>query len=199
MLLPQSIRAIISGPSGSGKTNLMLSLIFNENGLRFENIYIFSKSLYQPKYDFLKEICNNLPEIGLYCYSQNEDITDVKRNSVFIFDDVACDKQDKIRSYFCMGRHSDVDSFYLTQTYARIPKHLVRDNANVIILFKQDEMNIRHVYNDHVNGDMKFEQFKNMCREVWSDGKHCPMVIVKDCDIQDGRYRIGFDKFIHLH
>jgi len=37
-----------------------------------------------------------------------------------------------------MGKHSHVDCFYLCQSYARIPKHLIRDNANLLILFKQD-------------------------------------------------------------
>ncbi|KAL6256683.1 hypothetical protein P5V15_012802 [Pogonomyrmex californicus] len=48
-----------------------------------------------------------------------------------------------------MGRHSNVDCFYLCQTYARIPKHLIRDKANLLILFKQDGTNLKHVYNDH--------------------------------------------------
>jgi len=30
-----------------------------------------------------------------------------------IFDDVACEKQNNIRSDFCMGRHKNIDSFYL--------------------------------------------------------------------------------------
>ncbi|EZA55673.1 hypothetical protein X777_04182 [Ooceraea biroi] len=36
-----------------------------------------------------------------------------------------------MREHFSMGRHSLVDCFYLCQTYARIPKHLLRDNANL--------------------------------------------------------------------
>lgn len=59
-LLPNSIRCIIAGPSNCGKTNLIISLITNENGLHFENIYLYSKSLFQPKYEFLKEVFKNL-------------------------------------------------------------------------------------------------------------------------------------------
>ncbi|KYN28024.1 hypothetical protein ALC57_02564, partial [Trachymyrmex cornetzi] len=44
------------------------------------------------------------------------------------------------------------------QTYARIPKHLIRDNANLLILFKQDGTNLKHVYNDHVNTDMSYDE-----------------------------------------
>ena len=80
-----------------------------------------------------------------------------------IFDDVACEKQDHIRSFFCMGRHNLIDSFHLCQTYTQVPKHLVRDNCNFLVLFRQDEMNLKHIYNDHVNTDMKYEKFRNVC------------------------------------
>ena len=55
-LLPDTIRAILVGPSGSGKTNIMYNLITHANGLRFENIYLYSKSLYQPKYEYLRRL-----------------------------------------------------------------------------------------------------------------------------------------------
>ena len=51
-LLPSSIRAIITGPSGYGKTNSLLTLLTHPNGLRFENVYVYFKSLNQPKYQF---------------------------------------------------------------------------------------------------------------------------------------------------
>ncbi|KAK9731984.1 Poxvirus A32 protein [Popillia japonica] len=132
-LLPNTVRCIIVGSSASGKTNLMLSLLFHENGLRFVNLYVYSKSLYQPKYELLNEIMSNVKEATYFPYKENDDILDPEEaqlNSIFIFDDVACDKQDKIRAYFSMGRHKSVDCFYLCQSYARIPKHLIRDNAN---------------------------------------------------------------------
>jgi len=64
-----------------------------------------------------------------------------------------------------MGRHVNVDCFYFCQTYARIPKHLIRDNANLLILFKQDYTNLKHVYNDHVN--MSYDEFCLSCRDCW--------------------------------
>jgi len=42
-IIPNTIRALIVGPSNSGKTNIMLCLIESPNGLKFENVYIFSK------------------------------------------------------------------------------------------------------------------------------------------------------------
>lgn len=199
-LLPSSIRCIICGPSNCGKTNIILSLIQDPNGLRFENIYVYSKSLYQPKYEFLKQVIQPIKGLGYFEFSENDEIMDpdkARNNSIFIFDDIACSKQDKIQQYFSMGRHKCVDSFYLSQTYARIPKHLIRDNINMLVLFKQDDMNLKHVYDDHVNTDMSFQTFKDMCSQCWSN-KYGFLVIDKESDCNAGRYRKGFDSYIYL-
>lgn len=199
-LLPNSIRALIVGPSNCGKTNVMLSLIESPNGLKFGNIYIYSKSLYQPKYEYLKRLVTSVKGMGFYTFSENADVIlpeNIKPNSIMIFDDVACEKQNNIRSYFCMGRHKNVDSFYLCQTYTRIPKHLIRDNANMIIMFKQDELNLRNIFNDHVGSDMSMENFRDICRECWKD-RYGFLIISKDDEIHCGRYRKGFDIYIQV-
>lgn len=198
-LLPSTIRCIISGPSNCGKTNTMLSLLEHPNGLKFENVYVYSKSLYQPKYIYLEKLLKPIKGLGYYAFDNGEQIispSDAKGHSIFIFDDVSCDKQDVIREYFSMGRHNNIDSFYLCQTYAKIPKHLIRDNANVLILFKQDDLNLHHVYSDHIGTDMSFENFKSICSYCWRKpfGFLC---IFKDFKIDDGRYRLCFDNYIY--
>ncbi|KYM94640.1 hypothetical protein ALC62_14727 [Cyphomyrmex costatus] len=92
------------------------------------------------------------------------------------------------------GRHANVDCFYLCQTYAKIPKHLIRDNANLLILFKQDGTNLKRVYNDHVNTDMLYEDFCDLCRKCWQQ-KYGFLVIDKDSALANGRYRKGFNDF----
>lgn len=198
-LLPNSIRCIICGPSNCGKTNVMFSLLTNPENLRFENLYIFSKSLHQPKYRLLSQIMQSVPEMGFFTYDNSEDVPrpeDAKRNSIMIFDDVACDSQNRMRAYFSMGRHKDVDCFYLAQSYTRIPKHLLRDNANMIILFKQDDLNLKHVYDEHINSDMSITQFKNLCTSCWNKGRYNFVVICKDFDLNNGRYRCGLDTYV---
>lgn len=91
----------------------------------------------------------------------------------------------------------DVDSFYLCQSYTRIPKHLIRDNANLIVLFKQDELNLSHIYKDHIGADVTFDTFKTICAKCWKD-KYGFLVTDKDSDINRGRFRKGFDNFILL-
>lgn len=198
-LLPDSIRCIICGPSNCGKTNVMVCLLLDPNGLKFQNIYLYSKTPFQPKYETLGKILGGVDGLGYYVFTDNTEIVsprEAQPDSIFVFDDVACDKQNVMREYFSTGRHSAVDSFYLCQTYSRIPKQLIRDNANLILLFRQDEMNMRHAYDDHVNTDMTFDEFKRMCALCWRTNRYGFLVIDKDSDIDDGRYRKGFDVYI---
>lgn len=195
-----SKRGLVVGPSGCGKTNVIITLLTHLNGLRFENVYLYCKSFYQPKYKFLEAVLEPLPEIDFYKYSSDSELLspeDIKPNSVVIFDDIAACDQNKIREYFSFGRHKNTDCFYLCQTYTSIPKQLIRDNSNLLIIFPQDLLNLKHIYDDHTNFDMSFQQFKDICSECWQD-PYGFLVIDKDCAKDNGRYRKDFDKFIHL-
>lgn len=200
-LFPKSIRCIICGPSNCGKTNLMIHLLIHPQGLRFANCYVYSKSLQQPKYQFLRAVLQGIKGISCNFYNEREDVlnpSEVKPDSIMIFDDVAVEKQDVIRDYFSMGRHANVDCFYLCQSYAHVPKHLVRDNANFLIVFKQDDLNMQHIYNDHINTDMSAERFHEMCSRCWERNQYSPLVVNKDVSLNNGRYQRGFNEHIQL-
>lgn len=199
-LLPDTIRCIVTGPSNSGKTNVVFNMLTDRNGLHFNNVYIFSKSLYQPKYQLLEKVLCNVKEISFFKFNANEDIMEpqnAKPYSIFIFDDVSMENQNMVKQYFTMGRHNNIDSIYIGQTYSKIPKQLIRDNVNLLLLFNQDDTNLKHVYNDHVGVDMSFRTFKELCGKAWQQ-KYGFVTIVKDQPIENGRYRIGFDKYILL-
>lgn len=200
ILLGGCKRGLIVGGSGSGKTNVIISLLEHPNGLRFENVYLWSKTLFQPKYDYLRKLLTPITGLGYYEYNESSEIispNEAKQNSVIIFDDVVCDNQSVIRDYYCFGRHKNNDCFYLCQTYSSIPKQLIRDNANFIVVFKQDATNLKHIYDDHVNVDMSFEQFRKFCSHCWKD-QYGFLVVDKDAEINFGRYRKGFDCFINV-
>ena len=65
-------------------------------------------------------------EIGYFTFSNNSDVVPPSEecpNSIFIFDDVACDKQNAVREYFPIGRHANVTasiSVRRTQEYLNI-------------------------------------------------------------------------------
>ena len=104
--MPDSIRAVFCGPSNCGKTNSLLALITQLNGIRFENINLYSKSLNQPKYKLLKEILEPIKEVKYLPFSEHESVVSPDKalpNSIMVFDDIACEKQDSVRAYFCMG------------------------------------------------------------------------------------------------
>lgn len=200
-LLPKSIRCIISGPSACGKTNLLLSLIADPNGVKFENVYIYSKTLEQEKYQTLMQILSYTPEIKLITKTSSEGVVPVREllpNSIIIFDDLIVEQQDAMREYFAMARHRGCDCFYLAQSFARVPKALIRDNANLICVFKSDLGALKHLYHAYVNTDMSFDEFRQLCSECWKL-KYGFLVIATDYGLESGRYRKGFDHFLQLH
>nr|CAI5816940.1 unnamed protein product [Callosobruchus analis] len=126
----------------------MISLIPHPNGFRFLNVYIYCKPPYQPKYQYLRKVLEPLKEIGYFEYTDDKNIVPpnlIKPNSLIIFDDVASCSQDIIRQYYSFGRHRNTDCFYLCQTYTSIAKHLLRDNATLLIVLPQDILNL-HIY-----------------------------------------------------
>lgn len=185
-----------------GKTYVAMSLLYHPNGLKFENVYVYCKSLYQPKYVYLKKVLDSIKGINCYLFSNNDDVISpdrVRPNSVFIFDDVILSKQDNIKLYFSMGRHRNVDVIYISQSYAAIPKHLIRENANFAVLFKQDDMSLKHVYDDFgISMDMTFERFKEMCVKCWKE-KYSFVSVDLERDVKCGKYRKNLDVFISLN
>lgn len=194
-LLPERIRAIICGPSGCGKTNVLLSLLLHRNGLKFKNIYLFGKTLHQPKYRYLQAVLERTPEIGFYTSADSNELPEnIEGHSVIIFDDMTLEDQNNIRRFFSYGRHNDLDCFYLTQSYVCIPRHLIRCNVNFLILFKQDELNLRHIYEEHISSTgLSFSTFKSICSLCWKEPYG---FLVIDMENGHGRFRKGFDTFI---
>ena len=87
-LLSDSIREVFCRPPNCGKINTLFSLILHPNGLTFENIYLYSKSLQQPKYKFLEKVLNDVEGIEYFPFSGSEQVLSpgkAKPNSIFIF------------------------------------------------------------------------------------------------------------------
>ena len=117
-------------------------------------------------------------------------------NSIMVFDDIVCEKQDCVKAHYGIGRHKNFDCFYLCQSYAKVPKHLIRDNVNLLAIFRQDDVNLKHIYDDHVNTDMSYNRFKELSGKCWGEDNYGFLVIDKDRALNEGRYRKGFDSFI---
>lgn len=68
---------------------------------------------------------------------------------------------------------------------------------NVLLIFKQDLVNLRQIYDQHVIGDMDFKQFLNLCQSCWEE-KYGFLMIDKESEKNNGRYRKNFDNFAQL-
>lgn len=198
---PDSIRCIVVGSSGSGKTAVLISLLCDEFGPRFKNLYIYSNSLFQRKILYLRRVLKKLKRIGFYTFNERSKVilpSKAKPYSIMIFDDMAPEDKDIIKQYFTMGRHFNLDTIFLCQSYTGSPKNGVRDNANFLIIFRQDELNLQNIFKNHVIGDMSFKKFIEICTNCWRDDEFGFLIIDKYAGINSGRYRFGFNHNIIL-
>ena len=111
--------------------------------------------------------------------------------NLMIFDDLLLEKQNKCECYYIRGRHSNVDCFFLSQNFFKIPRQTIRENANFICLFPQDLKNISHIYKD-----MSKEEFRRFCRKCW-EKLHGFTVIDLTSKKDTGKYRSRFDNFLY--
>ena len=86
------MRSIIRGPSNCGNPIVMFNLLYDVNVLRFTDLYMFSKSLFQPKYRTMENLKKSLSDerIGYQPYSNNEELPppgEVDAVSIMVFDD----------------------------------------------------------------------------------------------------------------
>ena len=111
-----------------------------------------------------------------------------------IFNDLLFKKQNKCEGYYIRGRHSNVDCFYLSQNYFKLPRQTIRENANFILFFPQDLKTINHIYSDHVVEDMSKEEFRKFCGKCWEKLHGFPIIDLTSKN-DAGKYRDGFDYF----
>ena len=51
---PKNIFCVIAGSTGCGKTNLMVNSLLKKNKIYYSDVYIYSSTLHQPAYIYLK-------------------------------------------------------------------------------------------------------------------------------------------------
>lgn len=179
---------------------MIFNLVIHENGFKFENIYLYTKTTpNQEKYALLKNIIYSVKGANLFKFTDADQVIRpnlVKQNSIFVFDDVISGTQTPIRDFLSMRRHSGANLiFYLVQPYSKIPKLLVRDNVNFLILFKNDDKNLRHIFNDHCSVDMEFLEFRQLYHLCWNKKYFGFIVIDKTRETNKGNTDLVF---IHL-
>ena len=83
------------------------------------------------------------------------ELSSVKKK-LMVFDDLLLEKQITCESYYVRGRHSNVDCFYLSHNYFKLPRQAIRDLKNIY-----------HIFDDYVGSDMTKEEFRQLCKAAW--------------------------------
>jgi len=52
---------------------------------------------------------------------------------------------------------------------------------------------------EHCSGGMSYSKFKDFCTSCWRKGRFKFIVINKDCERDNDRYRYGFDTFVIIY
>ena len=84
---------------------------------------------------------------------------------------------------------------FITQSYYEIPKRTIRDNANFLILFRQNTRSIEPIHRDNVDStDMSYKEFQSFVNDVWKK-KHNFVTIDKTLEASEGKFRKNLDSF----
>ena len=143
-------RTLIIGFSNCGKTDLMNHILRQKP----EPIFIITKSL------------NQYPKIKAKTSDEIEPLEHYE-NSTVVFDDMLLSKQESnIDLFFKRGRHNNFDIYYISQSYFHLPKNTIRNNSNIIILFKQTLRDIILLFHDIAGLDMNLDEWRELCRRL---------------------------------
>lgn len=202
-ILPLPVRSLIVGTSGCGKTTLLYNLIMKPWGTPFLNIYIFSKSLDQNVYKVLKEKYESIEYTEgvqiAYFFSNCEELVSLDEcqpNSLVIFDDcVNVKQQHAIKDYFVRRRHKNISCVYLTQSYTKVDKQLIRNNINFLCVFKQGPKYTKDIYDEYVGSDFTYDGFKEICNRCWNEDVGF-LAIDTTRKLKTGRYKKKFDEIL---
>ena len=166
-------RTLIIGFSNCGEIYLMNHILFQNR----EPIFILTKSL------------NQYPNIKAQTSDEIQPLEHYE-NSTIVFDDMSLSNQEnKIDLFFTRGRHNNIDIYYISQSYFHLPKNIIRNNSNIIILSKQTLKDIILIFHDIAGLDMNLEEWKQLCRKAW-ENDYDYLQIDRLAKIGNGRYTI---------
>ena len=166
-------RHVIIGPSNVGKTYYMLKVLEKIGNKRPIHIITRSPNQY-PNY----KTTTDIKPINKY------------KGSVVIFDDMLGAKNSsQIDEFFTRGRLEDLDVYYISQSYFALPRQSIRNNSDILILFKQTLRDVQSMYYDIGAYDMKYDEVKEMCHKAW-DEKYNYLCIDMTKNKNEGKYCI---------
>ena len=91
--------------------------------------------------------------------------------------------------FFTRRRDNIIDIYYISQSYFHLPKITIRNNCNIINLFKQTLRDVILLFHDITGLDMDLHEWKQPCREAW-ENEYDYIQIDKVAKIREGIYTI---------
>lgn len=214
LLIPPNSRILVVGGSGTGKTNFLCNALMKPQ-LKFEKVYMYSKNLFQPKYDFIKKELNNTefllnkatrakkqqPFKIVEAWSDNINdlisLDELKKNKEYlnlvIIDDMPIlskQQQEVVGKFFCMCRHYNCTIIYLQQLYFQLPRS-VRNNLSHIILFNNKNKKEQTMLAQQLGGNLENGMFSKLYNKILSK-KYQWFLIDNTTDDINLQYRMGY-------
>lgn len=205
-------RSVITGSSGGGKTNFLVNLIIK--CLYFDRIYMYSKHLHQPKYDFLYNYLLNLEdsckkagmkkcnivmawEDNLEKLVNNDALNKSYANLIVLDDFPIPTKAQKLKiaKLYCSCRHKNTSIITLSQMYFQLERN-VRLNLSYAFIGNNSNKRELSLLTSEMACDLNSEKFKKMYKMIHSEKYNMLMI---DNETKDSRlkYRKNLDQPIN--
>ena len=176
-------KILIIGGSGSGKTNALLNLIIQENDI--DKIYLYTKDLSEPKYEFFIKKQENVgikhlrdPNAFIECSNTMdgvyENIDDYnsnrQRNILIVFEDMIADImtnkkfQAIIKELFIRCRKLNISLVFITQSYFSVPKDVRLNSTHYLIMKINNKRELQNIAINH-SADIDYKDFVKIYRE----------------------------------
>ena len=125
------------------------------------------------------------------------DPTELNKNhkNLIIFDDIMLEKQNKCEDYYTRGRHNNVDCFYISQNYTKLPRQTIRENSNLFLLFPQDNITLDNFHRDHCT-DINKNEFKYLCNQTWNQ-PYSFVTVDLSSNKYNGKYRRNLKRLLY--
>ena len=95
----------------------------------------------------------------------------------------------QIDEFFTKGRHENLDVYCISESYFGLPRKSIRNNSDILKLFKQTLRDVQNMYYDIGACDMKYDEIKEMCHTAWSE-RFNYLCIDMTKNKNEGKYRI---------
>ena len=179
--------ALFIGQTGCGKSALVAKLLEDEYRYHFDFVVIICPTLrWNHTYRIKKWFWNDQgvilvdPEDKLFKWIKTLGDMLEKHTTLFLLDDIIADsnlnqKRNALIDLAISGRHRNHSLWFLTQSYAAIPKNIRRQAKMLYVWYPKDRNDLKtiHEENDVIESPQEMDRIKNELK----NGKHTCLVM----------------------